>query len=1180
MEKIDEAKKQLDYVNSSLNTIDHNFTRDALSFKLWHGYMKIYQVEKSYNLAYEHYEKAILLIHTTYEKNIYYKLQLVEFNLDAFDTLVNYNEQKEGRQKLLEVINVVTKQFGERHNNVAKAYSKLGIFYLNQEEYKSAELNLLKAYDIYEQLPKIYIDYLITLKNLIKVCQHFNSGRKLVFVEKFYQHAEKIQPRLFPDALTYFLDSIENLVAIRPILLSQIDDILAKVANLNLSYPVKEIENLDYKTLKEMLKIREIEQRCCYVQIMAYYREIQFTETLSKLVSNYGFKTVKLSRLLKRGDTNRPNLIAMINDYSELINDGKLLLNEIHTQVVPKDELEIALLLNIDKVESTFDKEQYLRDALLKLSINDVSEEEFKQLLDISGQFTNIIDMAIAYIKITKSKIKEYCSFVSSCKGTFRISHPSLKNDACLNSFIIYCTNRATISTCLLNNIANTEDLGRELFYFIHLVGNKTSTTFFLFILIKHGLSEEHSNQILNALLNLKILKSENESIFISSFIRASLAYQFKGVEFSDIKTVRAFIEACSQYLKDRNIHDSESTLVIDIYRHTLHKFHDFIDVFNQSHEDIFFFMHHLYSLSNIYNDLKRSDQKILLELLLSLYNRFNFDKNTATYAEILTLLAFSERNSSNYHRHLVLIQEAHAIKSRLYKNDDPLFASSLLNLARAFGDIKNNEKQIELSKEGLNILEKDYNSNYNTLDADTRAKKEVEIINAFINLSAGYSRVNITHRIELLERCLNFYDSHHLNRPDVKERILSSLVNAYNCKNMPLKALEIYEQLEILHKQLYQEGTQEYARNVGYNFLNQGIAISKSSMTFTTDLDIADKMSEEKISRAREIVIKVRHAINKAIHLFANFYSKDDYIYSQACDALFHNERMENELTMMLKMFEAYRLFNNGNLDEAKLIYCEIFDLTLNQGVKSGALVHMADIDFIKMKESRVMSQQIRNNNFKQYNQAIEIHDSASVQVKVAMACFIDDNHEQAIIYAENSIQKLPENPITFYKMDIPILPVVLQMALMDRDEIKDIPIEFLAKYIIINSMISLGHIHSGMQKLKEFAILLSPNSAAISYLLLGFCYLKQGNLVNSLQAFDFVNQKDPDHKVGQIGFALTQLLIKIYKNIDASDMNIFKEIQTVNIILSSSDLTKQLFALVKSDSQIDIKSFVRTIN
>ncbi|CAG8536397.1 5270_t:CDS:2, partial [Gigaspora margarita] len=1184
MEKIDEAEKELALVASSLDAIEHNLAYDALSFKLSHGYMKVYQAKKSYESAYEYYKKTITLIDTTFERNSYYKQQIAEFYLDAFDTLVNYDQQEESKQKLHKVIDIITKQFGERNNNVAKAYSKLAIFDLVQEEYKSAERNLLKAYEIYEQLPKIYNDYLTTLKNLIKVCQHLKDGREIVFAEKFYQYVEKLQPKLFLDALKCFLDATEKGVLFHPIL-SQIDDILAKVANLNLSYPVEEIENFDYDTLKEILKIREVEHKCHKVQITTHsnrFRDIQFSKTLNPLVTNYNIKCVKLSKLLKRGDTNGPNLIAIINNYSELIDYGKHLLNEINTQLVPKDKLEIALL-NVDKLESIFDQEQYLRDALLKYSINNVSEEEFKQLLDISGQFTITIDMAIAYIRISESKIKDFCTFLSSCNNTFRNAHPYIKNDACLNSFAIYCNNRGIILTFILTKIMNNEVLAREIFYFIYLLGDKASTTFFLFILIKHGLSEEHSNQILKALFNLKFLKNENEQIFITSFIRALLTHEFDDLRLSDIKIIKAFIEACSQYLKDRNIRDSESTLVINLYRHVLLKFHDLIDIFNQTTiGNIIFLNNHLYLLSSIYNDLNRSDQKSLLELLLNLHSRFNIDKNTELYSEALTLLAFSERNSSNYHRHLILIQKAHAINSRLYKHDDPLFAKSLFNLARAFGDIKNNEKQIELSKEGLNILEKDYNLNHDILDADIRINKEVDIVNAFINLAAGYSRVDDTLRIELLEQCLNFYNKHNLNRPDVKANIFSSLVNVYSCK-IPLKALEIYEQLEILQKQLYQEGTQEYAFKVGYSSLNHGLAISQSSLALIKDLNVLDKTSEKKINNAREIIIKARHAINKAINLFTKFYQKDYYLYSQACDALSCSERIENELAMLLKSLEGYRLFNSGDFDKAISIYCEIFDSALNQEVKSEALANMATIDFIKIKENGVMSQQIRNNIFKQYNKAIEINDSASVQMKLAMIYFINDYHEQAIIYAENSIQRLSASPITkqsFCKMEIPILPIALQMVLIDKDEIKDIPLEFLAKYIIINSMNSLGHIHSEMQILKEFALLLSPNSTTICYLLLGFCYLRHGNWISALQAFDFVNQKEPDLKVGQIGFALTQLLIKIYKNIDTSDTNIFKEIRIVNIILSSSDLTQQLFALVKSDSQIDIKCFVGTIN
>ncbi|CAG8825947.1 29720_t:CDS:1, partial [Racocetra persica] len=367
-----------------------------------------------------------------------------------------------------------------------------------------------------------------------------------------------------------------------------------------------------------------------------------------------------------------------------------------------------------------------------------------------------------------------------------------------------------------------------------------------------------------------------------------------------------------------------------------------------------------------------------------------------------------------------------------------------------------------------------------------------------------------------LLEQCLNFYNDHHINKLDLKANIYSALVNAYSTK-MPSKSLETYKQLESLQCQLYQEGTQEYARNIGLGSLNLGIALSKSSLAFLANFDIADKMLEEKISSAREINIKARDAVNKTIHLFAKFYPKEDYLYSQACNALTNIEFIKNELAMLPKLLESNKFLNDGNLDKAKSIYCEVFDLSLNQELKSGALSSMITIDFIKIKKNGIISHQIRNNLFEQYKKVTEIYDSSDVQITLAMICFIEDYHEKAIIYAENSIQRLPVSSnakVLFKKVESPILPTVLQMALMDKDEIKNIPIEFLARYIIINSMNSLGHIHSEMQALKEFALLLSPNDAAICYLLLGFCYLRQGDWISALQAFDFVNQKEPDFK------------------------------------------------------------------
>ncbi|CAG8793556.1 33105_t:CDS:1, partial [Racocetra persica] len=658
--------------------------------------------------------------------------------------------QEEGKQKLLKVIDITTKQFGERHSNLAKAYCKLAIFDLVQKEYESAEKKLLQAYDLYEQLPKIYIDHLTTLIKLIEVCKHFNyKERVLLYAEKFYQYAEMIQPSLFLDALTCFLEAAMAQNNYKSVL-SHINAISTKIVNLNSSYPIEEIEHLDYTALKEILKIRKIEQKFLEVQIIAYLsdnnKNTQIVNALSQLVVNYKQKSDELS---KRGNAYGPDLIAIINNYSELIDDGKHLLNEIHTQLVPKDKLEIALF-NVEKLESTFNTfntEQYLRDALLKSSIDNVSEEEIKQLLDLSGQFTTTIDMAIAYISISESKsIKEYCSFLSPLKDTFRINHPDLKNDACLNSFIIYCYNKVSFISTISNNI----DLVKNIFYFIYLIRDKAPTAFFLFILIKCGFSKENSNQILQNLFELKFLKSENETILITSFVKALLDHEFNDLR---LPVIKIFIEVCSQYI-EINKSDSESILVMDIYRHTLLKFHDWI-ISDQTIEniDIVFVANHIYRLSSIYDDLTRFDQKTFLELLLNLYCRFNLDKNTESYAETLTLLAFSKRNATNYHRHLELIQEAHAIKSKLYKNDDPLFAKSLLNLARAFGDIKNTTKQIELGKEGLSILEKDYNLCQDTLDAEIRAEKEVDIVNAFINLAAGYTWVDGTYRIELLEQ-------------------------------------------------------------------------------------------------------------------------------------------------------------------------------------------------------------------------------------------------------------------------------------------------------------------------------------------------------------------------------------------------------------------------------------------
>ncbi|CAG8561040.1 3186_t:CDS:1, partial [Racocetra fulgida] len=128
--------------------------------------MKLYQAKRSYQWAYESYEKATTLIHTMFERTSYYQLQHIEFYLDAFDTWANYDKHEEGKQKLLKIIDIITKQYGERHRNLAKAYCRLSIFDLVQKEYESAEKKLLQAYDLYEQLPKIYIDHSTTLIKL------------------------------------------------------------------------------------------------------------------------------------------------------------------------------------------------------------------------------------------------------------------------------------------------------------------------------------------------------------------------------------------------------------------------------------------------------------------------------------------------------------------------------------------------------------------------------------------------------------------------------------------------------------------------------------------------------------------------------------------------------------------------------------------------------------------------------------------------------------------------------------------------------------------------------------------------------------------------------------------------------------------------------------------------------
>ncbi|CAI2201522.1 16076_t:CDS:1, partial [Funneliformis geosporum] len=191
MGKLDQAEEQLDLVKCLLPSVEHELTNKMLTFKILHGYMKIYQAKKSYQWAYEHYEKATVY-RTTLEGNQYYRLQLAKFYLDAFDTWINYDKFDECQHRLTDAISIISEQCGRNHSDLAKAYCQLAILDLIQGKYELAEKYLLQAYEIYEKLPKIYPNYFITLTNLIKVYQRFKDGEKaLLYAEKLYQNAEK-----------------------------------------------------------------------------------------------------------------------------------------------------------------------------------------------------------------------------------------------------------------------------------------------------------------------------------------------------------------------------------------------------------------------------------------------------------------------------------------------------------------------------------------------------------------------------------------------------------------------------------------------------------------------------------------------------------------------------------------------------------------------------------------------------------------------------------------------------------------------------------------------------------------------------------------------------------------------------------------------------------------------------
>ncbi|CAG8627281.1 17547_t:CDS:1, partial [Acaulospora morrowiae] len=645
-------------------------------------------------------------------------------------------------------------------------------------------------------------------------------------------------------------------------------------------------------------------------------------------------------------------------------------------------------------------------------------------------------------------------------------------------------------------------------------------------------------------------------------------------------------IETCCSHLKCSSQVNSELAMLMEIYRRALFKFHELIK--SNQHSEINknfrgFVIEHLYHLSSICDDSHRSDQKIYLNLLIDLYG--NLDKNTEVYAEIITLLSFAERNASNYSRHLELLQEAHIIKSRLYESDSPFLAMSLLNLARAFGDIKNTAKQREYSAKGLEILKKDYDSNYDVLTSEEKTKKEVDIVNAMMNFATGHVWFNNSLFVKLLEECLDFYNSHSLNRPDVKEVILSKLINAYITQN-PDKALEIYQQWESLQGEHYQEGTQAYAFNVGLVLTNTGMALSKKSINTVLNMFDSTDISDETVSNAKRLNLQARQIAEKAIRLLAAFYPNNHYIFKQASDALTGTGNVENILRSIQKSIEGVRLFRNGNLDQGKIIFQEIFEETFNQEMKGAALAGIAKIEFIQFKQKGNMTNKMKEEIFKKYQNAITIYDSANVRLSLAIAYFVNDYHEQAIIHAENAIQRLPVSSIvneSFEKSEIPVLPIILQMLLKENDKIKDIPIKFLARYIIITSASVLGHTQNEMRNLEEFSLLLSSDETAIPYLLLGFCYQRKGDWRLALETFSEACQRQPYFNLSQISFVLSQFCNKFLDKMDPMDLNIFREIRLTNAIILNSNLLQQLIFFINLDTPIDledIKCFVKKLN
>ncbi|CAG8646152.1 15746_t:CDS:1, partial [Acaulospora morrowiae] len=902
MGKFNQVEEHLSHVTSLLPNVEHELTNRVLTFKLLHGYMKVYQARGSYQWAYDKYVEAISVYETSLKGNPYYRLQLAKFYLDAFETWINFDKREEGKQRLLEAIGIITEQCGESHSDLAKAYCQSAILDMDQGQNEFAEERLLQAYNIYEKLPKIYPNYLTTIMKLLTIFKCEESA--LLYAEKLYLHAEKLQPSLVLEAIMCFLETSLNLANYQRII-PYIEDVTTKINKLDVTCSISELEKLNYEMLESMLKIKKIKQKLLMVQIMPYLsndeKTIQTSIILKQRIIKYKGEG---DILLKSIMTHRPDLIKLIDRYAELIKEGQQLLDEIRIQL-PRDPLEIGLM-NVKEPIPKFDARNYLLNMLSKYAIDYVDETELEQLLGLSGQFSMIINMATAYISISKSKsIKEYCDLIINFKGDIQNLSLTLKNEAYINSCAVFLHNRQALMILTEDNNNDLQELlikNKMVFYLMHIIGDKAPEAFIKHTLIQLGLNEARANQSITILLILNLLGRENNLVTIPSFIEAFLCSEFRDKYLPLV--LQAIIVTCYSHLECSSQVNSELEIVMDIYRRALLKFYEFL--MRNQHSEIYknfrdFVIEHLYHLSSICDDSHRSDQKTYLNLLIDLYG--NLDKNTIVYAEIITLLSFAERNASNYSRHLELLQEAHLIKSRLYESDSPLLAISLLNLARAFGDIKNNAKQREYSAKGLEILKKDYDSSYDNLTSEEKIRKEVDIVNAMMNFATGHVWFDNSLFVKLLEECLDFYNSHSLNRPDVKEGILSKLINAYVTQD-PDKALEIYQQWESLQEH-GQEGTQAYAFNVGLVLTNTGMALSKKSIGSVLNMLDSTDISDVTVNNAKILNLQARHIIEKATCLLAAYYPNNHYIFTQASNALTSTRDVENILRSIQKSIE-----------------------------------------------------------------------------------------------------------------------------------------------------------------------------------------------------------------------------------------------------------------------------------